>query len=120
MIQGFPELQGINQGLAAPVFPVQPVKVFAPDHKGCNLLSVILDSDPAEISAHTKEKCSPEDVCGLQAVLFHVFTSSLSTEALAQVDSFILLDCTLREDTIEKESRFRRSDPPGAGFQAIN
>ncbi|MDY7036204.1 MAG: hypothetical protein SV375_08605, partial [Thermodesulfobacteriota bacterium] len=63
MIQRFPELQRINQGLAAPIFPVQP------DQKRGD--SVTVDLDPGQVPALTQEKRPTEDIRNLKDMCVH-------------------------------------------------
>lgn len=65
MIKRFPELQGINKGLAVSILLVKSVQILAPDHKRGNPLSVILDPDPVEVAALAQEESPSIDVRGL-------------------------------------------------------
>ena len=69
MVQGFPELQGINQGLTVSVFLIKLVQAFAPDLEGGNALAIVFDPDAAQIPAMAQEKCPTENVCDFQNML---------------------------------------------------
>ena len=62
MVQGLPELQGIDQGLAASVFLIKPAKPLAPDQESGNPFAITFHPDPGEIPAIAQEKCPTEDV----------------------------------------------------------
>ena len=69
MVQGFPELQGIDQGLAASIVPVQPDQAFTPDQKCGHLIAI--DSDPGQVPAVAQEKRPTEDIRDLKEMLIH-------------------------------------------------
>ncbi|MBU4357628.1 MAG: hypothetical protein KJ822_20115 [Proteobacteria bacterium] len=55
----------VHQGLAGPVFPVEPVKIIAADLKGRNSSGRVLDPDPAQVAAHAEKESTDEDIRGL-------------------------------------------------------
>ena len=63
MVQRFPELYRVHQGMAAYVLLVMFVKVMAGKHKTCYLLAVLPEPDVSQITAHAYEKCASEYVC---------------------------------------------------------
>ncbi len=69
MIQRFPELKRIDQGLAGSVFLVKPIQSLTLDQKSGNLFAVPVHPDPAQIPAIAQEECPTEDVRDFQ----HVF-----------------------------------------------
>ncbi len=104
MVQGFPELQGIHQGLAASIFPVQPDQAFAPDQKRGD--SVAIDPDPGKIPTVAQEKRPTEDVRDLKDMLIH--------------SVHLLSHCIFRGDTIENEKPIQGNTYLGALLKAIN
>ena len=65
MVQRFPELQRIHQGLTIAILFIKFVQTMAPDKESGYPFAVILDTDPAQIPTLTQEKRSPEDIRGL-------------------------------------------------------
>jgi hypothetical protein len=70
VIQGFPQLQGIHQGLAAPILAVQPDQAFTPDQKRGH--TFVIDPDPGQVPAIAQEKRPTEDVRDLKDMLVHL------------------------------------------------
>jgi len=66
MVQGFPELHRIDQGLAGPIFPVQLVQVLAGDQERGDPFSVVAYADLCQITAACQQKSTPEDVRNFQ------------------------------------------------------
>ena len=62
MVQGFPVLQRVHEGLAVPVILVVLVEIGAGEHeRGC-LAAVRFEADMVKVAAHAQEKCPPEDI----------------------------------------------------------
>ena len=55
----------IHQGAAGAVLPVEPVKIVAGNLKGGNTAGRVLDPDPAQVPAMTKQEGPDEDVRSL-------------------------------------------------------
>jgi len=72
MVQRFPKLQRIDQGLARPVIPVQLVQILAGDQKRSNPSAVVADPHIAQITAVAQKERSSKNVGGLKAVGFQV------------------------------------------------
>jgi len=51
MVQRFPKLQRIDQGLAGPVIPVQLVQILAGDQKRSNPSAIVADPHITQITA---------------------------------------------------------------------
>jgi hypothetical protein len=62
LVQGFPELQRVDQGLAVDISPVVPVQVFPLEHEACDLPTA--EPDICQIPAHAHEERTPEDIRG--------------------------------------------------------
>jgi hypothetical protein len=78
MGERFTELHGIHQRFAVSVLPVEFVQPFAPDHEHrypTTLSRLYLDA--AQIAAIAQKERTAEDICCLNAVSCHVFTSFL-------------------------------------------
>lgn len=58
-------MDGVHQGLAGPVFMIEPVKIVTADLKGGNTSGRVLDPDPTQITALAQEKGPDEDIRGL-------------------------------------------------------
>ena len=85
MIQRFPELQGIHQGLvedpesvigAASLFPVQLDQAFTTDQKcGDSVASpvtlCVIEFDPGQVPAVAQEKRTTEDIRDFKDMLVH-------------------------------------------------
>ena len=72
MVQRFPKLQGIYQGLAASVFLIKPAQTFTLDQESGNAFAIAFDPDPGEIPAIAQEKRPTEDVRDLKDMLVHL------------------------------------------------
>jgi hypothetical protein len=64
MVQGFPELHRIDQGMTVEIGFVMFMQIVACKHKACYLASALPEPDILKITAHAHEECSSEDVCG--------------------------------------------------------
>jgi len=73
MVQGFPELHRIDQGLAGPIFPVQLVQVLAGDQERGDPFSVVAYADLCQITAACQQKRTSEDVRGFKTAGFQWF-----------------------------------------------
>ena len=85
-------MDGVHQGLAGPVFMIEPVKIVAADLKGGNAPGRVLDPDPAQITPLGQEKRPDEDVRGL------VMLGDKSSPPFVRRRGFF------RRDMIEEES----------------
>jgi hypothetical protein len=70
MVQRFPELQRIDQGLTRPVIPIQLVQILAGDQKRGNPSAIVADPHITQITAVAQKERSSEDVRRLKAVGF--------------------------------------------------
>ncbi len=66
MVQRFPELQGIDLGLARTVSLIKFVQVFAGKHKGRNPFAVVSEPDLSQITAFAEEKRPSKNIRGLK------------------------------------------------------
>jgi len=64
MVQRFPELDRIYQGMAVNVRLVMGMQILAAEMEHGNLSAVCPDSDTLKVTAHAQEKRTPEYVCG--------------------------------------------------------
>jgi len=72
VIQRFPKLQRIDQGLAVSILFVQPVQAFTDNQKRSDSLAIIPEPDPVQLSTPTQKKRSSKNIRGLKAVGFQV------------------------------------------------
>ncbi|CAB1062711.1 hypothetical protein D1BOALGB6SA_7493 [Olavius sp. associated proteobacterium Delta 1] len=72
MVQRFPELQRIDQGLAVSILFVQSIQTFTSNQKRSNPLSIVSKPDPAQLTTPTQKERSSKNVRGLKAVGFQV------------------------------------------------
>ena len=72
MIQRFPKLQRIDQGLAISILFVQSIQAVTGNQKYCDRLAVIPEPDPAQFTTLAQEECASKNIRGLKAFGFQV------------------------------------------------
>jgi len=72
MIQRFPELQRIDQGLPVPILLIQLVQASAGEQERGNPSAISSEADPAQLTAPTQKIRSSKNIRGLKTVCFQV------------------------------------------------
>ena len=72
MVQRFPKLQRINQGLAVSILLVQFIQAPAGEQERGNPFAIVPEVDPAQLTTPAQKKRSSKNVRGLKAVGFQV------------------------------------------------
>jgi hypothetical protein len=75
MIQGFSQLNRIDQGPAGPVVAVQPVQVLSRDQKRGDRPAVVSDPHPVQPAAHAQQKRALEQIGDFNGALHKSLTS---------------------------------------------
>ena len=70
MVQGFPELDRINQSMAFDIGFVMFMQVVADKHEGRDLFTVVSEPDVRQIAAHAHKECTSKNIRGLKAGCF--------------------------------------------------
>jgi len=72
MVQRFPKLQRIDQGLAVSILFVQPVQAFTGNQKRSDSLAISPEADPAQLTTPAQKECPSKNIRGFKAVGFQV------------------------------------------------
>ncbi len=72
MVQRFPELQRIDQGLTISVISIQLVQILARDQKRGDAFAVVSDAHLGQVTAAAQKIRPSEDVLGFKAVCFQM------------------------------------------------
>jgi hypothetical protein len=72
MVQRFPKLQRIDQGLAVSILFIQSIQAFTGNQKRSNSFAIIPEPHPAQLSTPAQKKCPSKNIRGLKAVGFQV------------------------------------------------
>ncbi|CAB1064134.1 hypothetical protein D1BOALGB6SA_8925 [Olavius sp. associated proteobacterium Delta 1] len=70
MVQRFPELQRVDQGLAVPILFIQLIQAPPGDQERGNPFAVTPKPDPAQLTTPAQKECSSKNIRGLKAVAF--------------------------------------------------
>ena len=72
MVQRFPKLQRIDQGLAVSILFVQLIQPPAGEQERGNRFAIVPEADPTQLTASAQKKRSSKNIRGLKAVAFQV------------------------------------------------
>ena len=72
MVQRFPKLQRIDQGLAVSILLIQLIESPAGEQEAGNRFAVVPEADSAQLTTCAQKKRSSKNVRGLKAVGFQV------------------------------------------------
>jgi hypothetical protein len=86
VIERFPKLQGIDQGLAVSVVDIQPVQVFAFNQKADNPAVILIKPHLYQTPATAQIKGSTEQIRRLHCAPHPFITSSRRVEVLTKAD----------------------------------
>jgi len=73
MVQRFPKLERIDQGLAVSILFIQSIQAFTGNQKRSNSFAITPEADPAQLSTPAQKKRSSKNVRGLKAACFQGF-----------------------------------------------
>ena len=66
MVQRFPKLQRIDQGMAVSILFVQSIQTFTGNQKRGNSFAIIPKPDPAQLATSAQKECPSKNVRGFQ------------------------------------------------------
>jgi len=72
VVQRFPKLQRIDQGLAVSILFVQLIQVPAGEQERGNRFAIVPEADSAQLTTSAQKKRSSKNIGGLKAVGFQV------------------------------------------------
>ena len=72
MVQRFPEVQRIDQGLAVSILLIQFIQAPAGEQETGNRFAIAPEADSAQLSTPAQKKRSSKNVRGLKAACFQV------------------------------------------------
>jgi len=72
VVQRFPELQRVDQGLAVSILFVQSIQASAGEQEAGNSFAVVPEADPAQLTTPAQKKRSSKNIRGLKVVSFQV------------------------------------------------
>jgi hypothetical protein len=72
VVQRFPKLQRVDQGLTVSILFVQAIQAPAGELEAGNSSAVVPEADPAQLTTPAQKKRSSKNVRGLKAVGFQV------------------------------------------------
>jgi hypothetical protein len=72
VVQRFPKLQRVDQGLTVSILFVQSIQAFTGNQKRSNSFAIIPKPDPAQLSPPAQKECPSKNVRGLKAACFQV------------------------------------------------
>jgi hypothetical protein len=72
MIQRFPKLQRIDQGLTVSILFVQSIQAFTANQKRSDSFAIVAEPDPAQLSTPAQKECPSKNVRGLKTVYLQV------------------------------------------------
>ncbi len=70
MVQRFPKLQRIDQGLAVSILFIQLIQTPAGKQEAGNRFAIVPKADPTQLTTPAQKKRSSKNVRGLKAVYF--------------------------------------------------
>jgi hypothetical protein len=72
MVQRFPKLQRIDQGLAVSILLIQSIQACTGNQKRSDSSAIIPEPDPAQLSPPAQKKCPSKYVRGFKAGCFQM------------------------------------------------
>jgi hypothetical protein len=70
MVQRFPKLQRIDQGLAVSILLIQSIQACTGNQKRSDSSAIVPEPDPAQLTTSAQKECPSKNVRGLKAVGF--------------------------------------------------
>ena len=86
MVQRFPELQRVDQGLAVSILFVNLIQTPAGEQERGNPLTISPEADPAQLTTPAQKIRSSKNIRGLKAVGFHLSHLLSACPAFSGVD----------------------------------
>ena len=72
MVQRFPKLQRIDQGLPVSILFIQLIQAPAGEQERGNTSTIVPEADPAQLTTSAQKERSSKNIRGLKAVAFQV------------------------------------------------
>jgi len=110
MVQRFPELQRVDQGLAVSILFIQLIQAPAGEQERGNPSAISPEADPAQLTTPTQKERSSKNVSGLKTIGFQRVSPPSVGRGVAFMRSRVLI---FYGSSDRKRNRFQKDTPFG-------